>query len=269
MHVPLPQPKPVAQSAFCNARAKLDENIFKILNTAIIQAYDTPSTDSTFKHHRIFAVDGSKINLPRPLRHDGYRIPSDNAYYPQGLRSCLYQLKSKIPTDFDLLAHGDERQAALTHLGALRENDVVVYDRGYFSYAMIYFHITRGIQCIFRLKKNTYTVIDELIASPETDQVVEIKPATKSQKEIRLAYPDIDFIPIALRLIKYSVGDTTYFLATTLLDQARYKAQAFADVYHARWGVEDKISKQLMEIEDFHAQTTRGVKQVPTSPSSP
>ena len=52
-------------------------------------------------------------------------------------------------------------------------------------------------------------------------------------------------------------------LGTTLMDVARYRAAAFADLYHARWGVEElyKISKVLIDVEDFHGQTERGVKQ--------
>ena len=36
-----------------------------------------------------------------------------------------------------------------------------------------------------------------------------------------------------------------------------------SDLYHARWGIEElyKVSKQLMEVEDFHGQSERGVKQ--------
>jgi len=40
--VDLPQNAPVAASAFCAARAKLDENIFKALNTKIIKSYEAP-----------------------------------------------------------------------------------------------------------------------------------------------------------------------------------------------------------------------------------
>ena len=65
---------------------------------------------------KIFAVDWSKINLPRPLLEYSYPTPSDNAYYPQELLSSLYQLKSNIPVDFDLSAHYDERVMAQNHL---------------------------------------------------------------------------------------------------------------------------------------------------------
>ena len=132
MNIPLPQQKPIAPSAFSTARKKLDESIFRILNTKIISAYESDLGDQHWKGHRLFAVDGSKINLPRQLLNKPYRTPSDHAYYPQGLVSCLYQLKSKIPYDFDLVSHYNERTLALSHLKVLNQQDLVIYDRGYF-----------------------------------------------------------------------------------------------------------------------------------------
>ena len=263
LDVPLPQAKPVAASAMATARRKVDATIFKTLNARILRTYEPTLMAGQWQQHRVFAVDGTKMNLPRPLRAAGYRTPSDNAHYPQGLVSCLYQLKGRIPYDFDLAAHGDERKMALSHLQALKANDVVVYDRGYFCYVLLNAHHQRGIHAVFRLKKNTYPVIDTFIAGKETDQVVEIKPSVTRQKEIRLQHPDIVFTPLRLRLIKYVVAQTTYILGTTLIDEALYRTTAFADLYHARWGVEElyKISKVLMDVEDFHGQTERGVKQ--------
>ena len=263
MDVPLPQAKPVAASAMATARRKLDETIFKTLNARIIRSYEPTLTEDQWQQHRVFAVDGTKMNVPRPLRAAGYRTPSDNAHYPQGLVSCLYQLKGRIPYDFGLGAHGDERKMALSHLQAVRADDVVVYDRGYFSYVLLHAHHQRNIQAVFRLKKNSYKVIDQFIASKETDQVVEIEPSVTRQNEIRRQHPDIVFTPLRLRLLKYVVAQTTYILGTTLRDETRYRTAAFADLYHARWGVEElyKISKVLIDVEDFHGQTERGVKQ--------
>ncbi len=125
MGIALPQATPVAASAFCTARSKLDENVFKLLQVKILE-HAGPSNDSKWKGHCLYAVDGSKINLPRQLIKSGYKVPADNAHYPQGLLSCLYQLKQKIPVDYSLVNHGDERSVALTHLDALSANDVVV-----------------------------------------------------------------------------------------------------------------------------------------------
>ena len=261
--IPLPQPTPVAASAFSTARAKVDENIFKTLHAEILQHVDRPCDDNQWKGHRIFAVDGSRMNLPCQLINQGYKIPSDNAHYPQGLLSCLYQLKSKIPMDFDLVSHADERKVALTHLALLSENDVVVYDRGYFSYGMLYEQIERGIHPVFRLKTKASRVVDTFIASSETDKIVEIIPNKANQIALREKYPESNCQPIPLRLVKYTIAGTTYILGTTLLDQQTYSIEDLSDVYHSRWGIEElyKISKQLMSIEDFHGQSERGVKQ--------
>lgn len=263
MNIPLPQKKPAAASAFSNARKKLDESIFKELNAKIINTYEVEQGGQLWKGHRLFAVDGTKLNLPRQLLNKPYTLPSDNAYYPQGLVSCLYRLKSKIPYDFDLAAHKNERTMALSHLKVLQKEDVVVYDRGYFSYAMLYYHLQAEVDVIFRLPKNSFKVIDEFFNSNTNDQIVTLEILKNRHKKIHSKYPDIIFKPLKIRLIKYHYSDTTYVLGTTLLDKEEYKTKEFCDCYHSRWGIEElyKISKILIDVEDFHAQSERGVKQ--------
>ena len=82
------------------------------------------------------------------------------------------------------------------------------------------------------------------------------------QRNIRKEYGNIIFIPIQLRLVKYTYAKTTYYIATTLLDP-KYTLQDLAYIYFARWGVEElyKISKHVFVIEDFHGKTERGVRQ--------
>lgn len=266
MKFPLPQKSPISASSFSDARKKLDEAIFKVLNQRIIVAHGklTEPDDQPYLwfNHRLFAVDGSKLNLPRELIDQHYRTPSKDAYYPQGLLSCLYQLKSKIPYDFDLVKHGNERQCALAHLNSLTTNDVVVYDRGYFSYAMLYYHLQKGIHPVFRLQKNTFKAIDDFRNSTLTDQIITLLPAKNTQREIRKQYPDIQFEALTIRLIKYTLEGKTYCIGTTLIDK-RYTIEALKEVYHARWGIEElyKISKQMIVVDDFHGRSERTVKQ--------
>jgi len=262
MGVALPQSNPAAASAFCNARKKLDAEIFKTLNRRVIAAYEQTPDSANWLGRRLFAVDGMKINLPRQLRA-GYALPSDKSHYPQGLVSCLYQLKSQIPYDFELAPHMSERRMALAHLQTLTSGDVVVYDRGYYSYAMLYAHQNQGVDVVFRMKRRSGKVIDAFMDSSETDTIVTIEVASARQAEVREKNPGIEFKPLSLRLIKYTVDETTYTLGTTLLERKTYPKAAFPDLYHARWGVEElyKVSKQLVNVDDFHGHTERGVKQ--------
>ena len=263
MGVDLPQQTPVAASAFCAARAKLDENIFKSLNTKIIEFYETPEENRKWQGHRLFAVDGTKMNLPRPLIGDGYKLPHDRSHYPFGLVSCLYQLRTKIPVDFDLKAGAGERTYALTHLNKLVVGDIVVYDRGYFSYAMLYWHVKKAVHPIFRMPIQTYPVIRDFIEGENTDEIVEIFLTREKFTKIRKKDPGVDAQSLSIRLIKYAIGNESYVLGTTLFDKNIYQSDEFPKLYHERWDIEElyKISKTLIQVQDFHAQSERGVKQ--------
>ena len=89
----LPQKSSIAPSSSCAARKKLDESIFCCDNQRILQAYAPESDRYTWRGHRLFAVDGSKINLPRQLVESGYQTPNYQAHYPQGLLSCAYEIR--------------------------------------------------------------------------------------------------------------------------------------------------------------------------------
>jgi len=260
----LPQKNSIAPSSFCAARHKLDEAVFKYANQKILTAYAGDTSGYTWLGHRLFAVDGSKINLPRELRAFGYQTPSEMTHYPQGLLSCLYQLKSQLPFDFDLVAHANERLCAMRHLEVLENNDVVVYDRGYFSYLLLHRHYQTGIHAIFRLQQSSSTRIEEFFSSPQTDIEVTIDPSPRTRADIHSQYPDLDIVPLKMRLLKYKIAGSTFCLGTTLVAaHQRYPLQEFMDVYHGRWGIEElyKVSKHIFVVEDFHAKNERGVKQ--------
>ena len=263
MNIPLPQQHPVAPSAMCKARTKLDESIFQTLQAQILRCTIQHDKDAKWKGHQIYAVDGSKMNLPRELIEAGYRCPSPNAYYPQGLVSCLYQLKTQIPTDFDMAAHGNERRMARAHLKALNAQDVVVYDRGYYSFEMLHEHVVRGVHPVFRVKRKAAKEIERFIASDQTDATVEMRPNAKQCKRIRSRSANAQCAPITVRLVKYVEAENPYTLATALFDRKKYTLPELSDLYHARWGIEElyKVSKNLLSIEDFHGRSERGVKQ--------
>lgn len=261
---PLPQNRPISASAFTVARSKLDEYIFIDLNKKIISLYeeDTNDIQCRIKGHRVFAVDGSKMDLPRTLIEKGYDTPSNSSHYPQGLVSCLYQLKSKIPYDFDLVNHGDERACALSHLKALKKDDIVVYDRGYFSYAMLYFHVQLGINPVFRLRNGANAAIDKFRLSDKVDQIITLNPTGATKAHIKKTFSEIKITPLKLRLVKYKIAETTYCIGTTLLDP-KFDINTIKEMYHSRWGIEElyKISKDFMEVDEFHGKSERSVKQ--------
>jgi hypothetical protein len=259
--ISLPNPKTLSGAALCKARKKLDEQIFKDMNSGVIEKYETIDRDDDWFGHRIFAVDGTKLNLPRDLKDEGFVVPA-NCHYPIGLCSAIYRLKSKIPIDFELAAHNDERKCAETHLKHLNPNDVVVYDRGYLSYRMLNEHTRCGIHGVFRLCSQTFPVIQDFMASSDLDRIVTIMPAYDSRSPLRAKYPGMEISPIQFRVVRYKYDSTTYFVGTTLL-APEYTVNDLSDLYHARWSIEElyKISKSLIGVEEFHSKSAQGVRQ--------
>ncbi len=261
LDVPLPQPAPVSDAAMVRARRKVHPEVFRQFHAEILRRADRPGP--LWHGHRVFAVDGSKLTLPRPLREAGYPLPNAQAHYPQGLLSCLYRLHSKLPVDFDLHAHGDERAAARAHLRALAPSDLLVYDRGYYSFELLCAHRQRRLQAVFRIRRKAGHALDRFIASDLTDTIAEIFPGPAALRELCRKHPRVEWRPVPLRLVKYTHGGTEYVLGTTLLDRQRYSVAALADLYHARWGIEElyKISKQFLQVDEFHGRTERLVQQ--------
>ena len=72
-----------------------------------------------------------------------------------------------------------------SHLSALQIDDVVVYDRGYFSYLMLFKHVESGVHAIFRLPPNSYSQIEAFMAqSMIDDTVIIIDPSRQIRESI-------------------------------------------------------------------------------------
>ena len=149
----LPQKEIISQSSICEARQKLSENVFKELNKHLIKEWKKTNENLTWRGHRVFGVDGSKINLPCNLVNYGYKlVKAKNRHYPEGLISTLYNLREEIIYDFMLVNHRNERVCAIEHMNLLNPGDVMIFDRGYFSYELLYHCVAKGIFPVFRIQ---------------------------------------------------------------------------------------------------------------------
>lgn len=258
------QQTPVSASSVCEARQKLPPDIFKQLNTLVLSSYAQEEPLPLWHGHRVFAVDGSKINLPHALIDFGYKAPNKYQYYPKGLMSTLYHLGSGFIFDGILTNSKSERHCLFSHMDALCPDDILVLDRGYFSYLVLYKAIEKGLHLVCRIQSGQVNkAIQSFLDSNEIDKIVTYEPSVPVLHEIKKQGFMIESQPISLRLIKYTLGNEVYVCATTLLDPTRYSVADFTNVYHARWGIEElyKISKEFIDIEDFHGQTEKTVKQ--------
>ena len=205
--IELPQVNSVTASSLCEARQKLSEVIFKELNKEVIAHWQKDQNLPTWNGYRIFAIDGSRVNLPRELIKDGYKLYAEKRghYFPQGLMSCLYNLQEKVVYDFSFVNHMNERLCALEHIKLLGKKDIVVFDRGYFSYLLLYKILEQGVQGIFRLqsqKSGLNSKVLEFWKSHEDDTIIDYIPSTTVMFELRKRGFNLDKKPLTVRLVK-------------------------------------------------------------------
>jgi len=258
------QQQPVSASSVCEARQKMPETIFTQLNQNILEFREKSHPLPLWRGHRVFGVDGSKINVPHELLAVGYEALNRYQYYPQGLMSTLYHLGSGLIYDGILSSDKNERDLLLAHMERLLPGDVLVLDRGYFSYLILVKAIEKGIHLVCRMQSGTVNqAVQSFWDSDKLDEVITYMPSISVKYESKKQGYDIELNPVQLRLIKYTIDNETYICSTTLLDTEKYPLNEFPSVYHGRWGIEElyKISKEFIDVEDFHGKTERGVKQ--------
>lgn len=239
-----------SRSSIHEARHKIGWGIWRRLLVQIsARIEELYGEQRLYKGHRVYAIDGSKLNLPRELRKCKYRGSHKKCFYPQGMLVTLYRLKLGIPVYFELSRKSSEHHSVPRHLDKVISNSIVVYDRLYFSKNILRAHQKRKVHGVFRLRTGgTLKEVTEFIASGAKEQICEIKR---------------EDIQITLRFIRYKIRATNYYIATTLLDGTKYSAREILDLYHARWGVEEcfKTIKQTLRVENFHSRHPIGIKQ--------
>ena len=265
--VELNQEKAVSASTICEARQKLPEDIFIKINRKVITLANKEIKKVKFEGYRIFGIDGSRVNLPRELKKEGFKVYGEDKgrYYPQCIMSCMYNLQEKMVHDVEVEKHMNERLCAINHMERLMENDIVIFDRGYFSYILFYKAVKSKGEAIFRIQTNggNNKEIKKFLKSRAKEKIIEYMPSTTVQHDLRKDGYEIEFKPLTMRVIKQEVKEKTYVFATTLLDNKTFPKEYFAQIYRGRWGIEElyKVSKGHIEIENFHSKTERGIKQ--------
>nr|WP_256597754.1 IS4 family transposase [Moritella viscosa] len=254
---------PVSASSVCDARKKMPPAIFTELNQSVLAHQENVTQLPLWYGRRVFGVDGSKINLPRKLLDADYKAPNQDQYYPQGLFSTLYHLGSGLIYDGMISADRCERTCLLAHMERLEKDDVLVLDRGYFSYLVISKAMEKGLHLICRMQNgNVNKEVKDFLISDSVDDIITYTPSLAVKYATEKRGYNVKLIPIKLRLIKYVINDETYVCSTTLLDE-KYSINALSKAYHGRWGIEElyKVSKEFIGLEDFHGHSECGVLQ--------
>lgn len=258
---------PFTSSAFVQNRKKINPEVFKYLSSVIIQGFYRPENDEVKLLHglRILAADSSELTLPftKELQQQ-YGVVSNAATLSivQAKMSVLFDVMNKLTLDVVLgKGRASERDLALMHKHQWKKGDLIIYDRGYPSFAFIYEHVQAGIDCLIRAKTVHSNLVKEFVAGGKRSLVTLMYPdQDKSFKGKN--YSRKTSIQVRLLRIDLPNGETEV-LITTLLDSQKYPSKLFMKLYFMRWGIETFIDelKNKLKIEHFSGYSDQTIKQ--------
>ena len=256
-----------SKSAFVQARKKIKPEVFKHLNQRIIEEFykDNSGVLRQFDNLRILAMDGSRLTLPFTKELEeiyGQTKNQTNTYIVQTKACVLYDLLNEICINGVLSSiDTDDRTQAKQLLEHCQANDLIIHDRGYPSFELIYEHYQKNLHFLMRMPLDFSQVVKDFVASGKTSQIVEIKPGQKKSFENK---PYTKSSTLKIRLLRITLnGGGIEVLATSLLDSKHYGNEVFKELYFKRWKIEtyyDELKNKL-KIEEFSGYSNQSILQ--------
>jgi hypothetical protein len=273
-------------SAYCQARRRLPLEVFGKLVAKVgagLQA--RAGSVGLWRGHRTVMPDGSSFSMPdTPELQARFGQPGAQK------KGCGFPV-AHLLTAFDagtglildtIAAPLRTHDMANVHrmIPYLRENDVVVADRGFCSYAHFALLLQAAMHGCFRMHQRR--IVDfggggkggngrrgpsrRLKTLGPRDQVVEWPKPQKApgwmDKSDFASLPEsIQIRALAFRIVQRGFRTRQITLATTLLDEDTYPAEELAALYRTRWQAEINLRhlKTTMGLEVLKCKTVQGV----------
>ena len=275
----IPKNKQVTQSAFVQAKGKLNGNAFPGFFHNLNKKFPLRKTLSGL---HVFAVDGSDLNIPADKKDCSTFIPynSKNGGYHQMHVNALFDLLENRFADVIIQPRKSMREveAACSLVDA---NDtpgtcLYIFDRGYESLNLMAHVCERGSFFLIRAKEIRSPVSPfQLLPLPEEEEFdFPVRFLCTRSGKLKKTDPVLfkwfqkkqrfDFISpddktgtyeLLFRLVKLKLdnGSTEYLI--TNLPQNRFPPSEIKKLYHLRWGIEVSFlfAKYSVAMNFFHS----------------
>ena len=261
----------VTKGALSTARSKLNPEAFKRLNRVGVDIFYRDAEYYVWGDHRVLAVDGTRLVLPNhqsvkeEFGEHGFG-PNSDSQRSLAIGSLLYDVLNQVTLDSQIAPYSSSESELLQkHLEYVQSGDLLLLDRGYPSFWLLFLLKAKGIEFCVRLKDNWWLQVKDFSESGEKERIVRFHLPAKDRKKLS-DYPAYQQAgkEIACRLVKVELADgNNEILCTSLLDMETYRREDFDELYHYRWNEEEayKLLKSRMDLEDFSGKTAISVKQ--------
>lgn len=256
-----------SKSAFSQCRNKIKPEVFVHLNQTLIREFYTDNDDSVklWEGFRLLAIDGSRLTLPNTeelKNYYGETKNQTNTGVVQARVSVLYDVLNKYVLDgiVSPLSIG-EADSAINHLEHTKSKDLIIYDRGYPSFRLIFEHNIRSIDFVIRAKKDFNNEIIDFYASDLITKIVKIYPG----KNTKISDKPYDYkTSKTVRLVRVPLPNgEDEILITSLLDTKKYPSSIFKSLYFKRWNIETFYDefKTKLKVENFSGYSKHSILQ--------
>lgn len=259
----------VTKGALTQARAKLNPWAFIRLNEIAATTFYDQAEYYQWNGMRTLAVDGTRLvlpNHPSVVKEFGQHNfgPKADSERSLAMASMLYDVLNQVTIDAQIAPYSSsEGYLLMKHLEKAEEGDLLLLDRGYPCFWLLFFLKARKIEFCVRLKDNWWLKVKKFAESAEKERLVTFRLPKKDRKKLA-GYPHMQDVEIVCRLIKVELlSGETEILCTSLLDSEKYLYEDFETLYHYRWNEEEayKLLKNRIELENFSGKTANAVKQ--------
>jgi hypothetical protein len=261
--------KEITKGAFTQARAKLNEWAFIRLNEVAVSNFYANAEYYVWYCMRVLAVDGTRLvlpNHPSVIKEFGQHKFGPKADSPRSLAlaSQLYDVLNQITIDAQIAPYSESEGDLLSkHMDKIKQGDLLLLDRGYPCFWLLFMLKARGIEFCVRLKDNWWLKVQEFVKSGEKERIVTFSLPKKDRGKLK-DYPHMLDTTISCRLLRIELENGEIeVLCTSLTDMEKFLHEEFNSLYHYRWNEEEsyKLLKSRIELEDFSGKTARAVKQ--------
>jgi hypothetical protein len=220
-----------------------------------------------WKGMTLWAVDGSSVPLPETEDLKQAFGGVSNQYGEQvsaTARICvLYDVLNGIAVKGFLHPYRVSEEEVIPEClsGLELENKLLLFDRGYPSYWLMYLLMKKKAKFVMRVSNNANNAVKDFLASEATDLTIEWSPPYTSVKKLRdMGFTVNKHTPVKIRLVKISL-DTgeTEVLVTDLYDTDSYTQEDLKEVYHLRWGIETCYGYMKEELQSGQFS---GIRQI-------
>jgi hypothetical protein len=248
--------RPPVKSAFSQARRRLTAAPVRRLFRHTARPLATPQTVGATYHGRsVKILDGVRLDIPdtasnaaafgRPgTTRAGLKTPGA---YPQVLAVCLSEAGTHVILDA-LIKPGrsGEPRPARALLRRLSTGNLLLWDRGFYSYPFLAEAFHRGVDSLGRVP--TGVVLNPTQSLGDGSYLAKAYPSARHRHQDRDG--------LLVRVMEYTLHDPTrtghqqrHRLVTTLLNPQTCPALELIDLYHQRWEIEivnDEVKTHLL-----------------------